>query len=110
MNAWSKYVVKVLFITNDKLRVLLLKERKNNIILNQDLISEIKAQISKECSHRHRPSKVLQVAGIPYTMNDKKVELAIKQILGNEPVLNIEALKNPETLQYFKNIPELEED
>ena len=34
MNAWSKYVVKVLFITNDKLRVLLLKERKNNIILN----------------------------------------------------------------------------
>ena len=34
MNAWFKYVVKVLFITNDKLRVLLLKERKNNIILN----------------------------------------------------------------------------
>ena len=91
-------------------RIILFVQLKNNIILNQDLISEIKAQISKEFSHRHRPSKVLQVTGIPYTMNGKKVELAIKQILDNEPVLNLEALKNPETLEYFKNIPELEED
>ena len=43
-------------------------------------------------------------------MNGKKVELAIKQILDNEPVLNIDALKNPEALKYFKNIPELEKD
>ena len=83
---------------------------KNNAVLGQDLINEIKTKISKECSHRHTPSKVLQVAGIPYTMNGKKVELAIKQILENEPVLNIDALKNPKTLEYFKNIPELEKD
>jgi acetoacetyl-CoA synthetase len=91
-------------------RIILFVQLKNNAVLGQNLINELKAQISRECSHRHRPSRVLQVAGIPYTMNGKKVELAIKQILDNEPVLNIDALKNPETLKYFKNIPELEKD
>ena len=91
-------------------RIILFVQLKNNVVLGQDLINELKTKISKECSHRHRPSKVLQVAGIPYTMNGKKVELAIKQILDNEPVLNIDALKKPETLEYFKNIPELEKD
>jgi acetoacetyl-CoA synthetase len=91
-------------------RIILFVQLKNNAVLGQNLINELKAQISRECSHRHRPSIVLQVAGIPYTMNGKKVELAIKQILDNEPVLNIDALKNPETLKYFKNIPELEKD
>ena len=91
-------------------RIILFVQLKNNAVLGQNLINELKAQISRECSHRHRPSIVLQVAGIPYTMNGKKVELAIKQILDNEPVLNIDALKNPETLEYFKNIPELEKD
>ena len=91
-------------------RIILFVQLKNNAVLGQNLINELKAQISRECSHRHRPSRVLQVAGIPYTMNGKKVELAIKQILDNEPVLNIDALKNPETLEYFKNIPELEKD
>ena len=91
-------------------RIILFVQLKNNAVLGQDLINEIKTKISKECSHRHTPSKVLQVAGIPYTMNGKKVELAIKQILENEPVLNIDALKNPKTLEYFKNIPELEKD
>ena len=91
-------------------RIILFVQLKNNAVLGQNLINEIKTKISKECSHRHTPSKVLQVAGIPYTMNGKKVELAIKQILENEPVLNIDALKNPKTLEYFKNIPELEKD
>jgi len=91
-------------------RIILFVQLKNNAVLGQDLINEIKTKISKECSHRHTPSKVLQVAGIPYTMNGKKVELAIKQILENEPVLNIDALKNPKILEYFKNIPELEKD
>ena len=91
-------------------RIILFVQLKNNAVLGQNLINELKAQISRECSHRHRPSIVLKVAGIPYTMNGKKVELAIKQILDNEPVLNIDALKNPETLEYFKNIPELEKD
>lgn len=91
-------------------RIILFVQLKNNAVLGQNLINELKAQISRECSHRHRPSRVLQVAGIPYTMNGKKVELAIKQILDNEPVLNIDALKNPEALEYFKNIPELEKD
>jgi acetoacetyl-CoA synthetase len=91
-------------------RIILFVQLKNNAVLGQNLINELKAQISRECSHRHRPSIVLQVAGIPYTMNGKKVELAIKQILDNEPVLNIDALKNPEALEYFKNIPELEKD
>ena len=91
-------------------RIILFVELRNNIELSKGLVEEIKSKVSQECSHRHKPSKVLQVEGIPYTMNGKKVELAIKQILENEPVLNIDALKNPETLEYFKKIPELGKD
>ena len=50
------------------------------------------------------PSKIVQVDTIPYTMNGKKVELAVKQIIENKVVDNKESLSNPESLDYYKKI------
>ena len=48
--------------------------------------------------------KIIQVNDIPYTINGKKVELAIKQIMQNESVNNRDSIANPEILDYYKQI------
>ena len=53
------------------------------------------------------PAKVLQVTDIPRTKSNKIVELAVRNIVHGEPVKNVEALANPEALEYFRNRPEL---
>ncbi len=44
---------------------------------------------------------------IPYTINMKKVELAVKNVIHGKPVLNRDALANPEALDLYEDIPEL---
>ncbi len=45
-----------------------------------------------------------------YTLNMKKVELAVKKVIEGKPVLNKDALSNPESLDYYADIKELQED
>lgn len=75
--------------------------------LTEELIKKIKTDIRAHCSPRHVPAKVIAVEDIPYTINMKKVEIAVRQIIHGQPVLNRDALKNPESLDLFINIPEL---
>ncbi len=37
----------------------------------------------------------------------KKVELVVKKVIEGKEVLNKDALKNPESLEQFKDLPEL---
>lgn len=48
--------------------------------------------------------------GIPYTLNMKKVELAVKKIIHGQEVSNKDALSNPEILDYYADLKELRED
>ena len=50
---------------------------------------------------------MIQVAGIPYTINGKKVELAVKNIIQNREVKNRDSLVDPEVLNYYKELSEL---
>ncbi|MEA3427901.1 MAG: acetoacetate--CoA ligase, partial [Thermodesulfobacteriota bacterium] len=78
--------------------------------LTEELIKKIKTAIRTSASPRHVPAKILTVPDIPYTHNMKKVELAVKKVIHNQPVLNKDSLKNPEVLDYFANRKELQED
>ena len=89
-------------------RIVLFIQMKQGIEFEAKLVDSIKAKILTECSRKHVPSKILEIQEIPYTMNGKKVEIAVKQVVENSPVTNIDALKNPKALDYFKNIPELQ--
>ena len=53
------------------------------------------------------PSKILQVNDIPRTKNGKIVELAVKNIIEGNKINNKEALANPQVLEEYKNIREL---
>jgi acetoacetyl-CoA synthetase len=56
------------------------------------------------------PAKIIQVDDIPYTLNMKKIEIAVKKIIQNQPVSNRDALSNPEALDCYAGIKELQED
>ena len=70
-----------------------------------ELITALVKTIRTRLSARHVPALILPIADIPYTINGKKVEVAVKKILVGEEVKNKNALANPECLELYKNIP-----
>lgn len=85
-------------------RVVLFVKLNAGFELDENLIQKIKTNIRKGCSPRHVPAIIKQVSDVPYTLNGKKVEVAVKKIIHGEDVLNKDALKNPESLEQFKGI------
>ena len=75
--------------------------------LNEDLLKKIKIQIKKNASPRHVPSKIIVVDDIPRTKNGKIVELAVKNTIEGNKIKNKEALANPQVLEQYKNLKEL---
>ncbi|PLW93329.1 MAG: acetoacetate--CoA ligase [Marinilabiliales bacterium] len=92
-------------LDDDELVVLFVK-LKEGLLLDNNLIKLIRSGIRNNCSPRHVPSIIKQVADIPYTINGKKVEIAVKKIIHGQDVKNKDALANPECLEYYKNILE----
>ncbi|MBU4175838.1 MAG: acetoacetate--CoA ligase [Actinobacteria bacterium] len=91
-------------------RVILFVQMAPGYELTDELKNSIRKRIRAEESPRHVPAKIIAVPDIPYTINMKKVELSVKKVIEGEPVKNKDALKNPEALDYYENIPELQED
>jgi Acyl-coenzyme A synthetases/AMP-(fatty) acid ligases len=90
------------------IRIVLFVVMNKNYKLNNGLIKKIKIQIRTNASPRHVPSKILNVIDIPRTKNGKIVELAVKNIIEGNKVKNKEALANPDILNEFKNLKELQ--
>jgi acetoacetyl-CoA synthetase len=93
---------------NNDVRVILFVRLREGLTLNEALITRIKQQIRDNTTPRHIPDKVLQVADIPRTRSGKIVELAVRNVVHNLPVKNIEALANPEALDLFRDRIELQ--
>lgn len=88
-------------------RIILFVKLKEGEVLDDNLIREIKSTIFAGCSPRHVPAIIIQVDGIPYTINGKKVEIAISKIIHCQEVTNKDALSNPEVLDEYRNHPQL---
>ncbi len=93
---------------DNDIRVILFVVMNKNYYLNNELIKKIKIQIRANASPRHVPNKIIHVTDIPRTKNGKIVELAVKNIIEGHEVKNKEALANPEILNNFKNLKELQ--
>ena len=60
-------------------------------------------------SPRHVPARMIQVPDIPRTLNGKKVESAVTNIVNGRKVTNRDALENPESLDfYYEILPDLQ--
>lgn len=93
---------------DNDVRVTLFVKLAEGVELNDELLKRIKTTIRVNTTPRHVPAKVIAVNDIPYTISGKKVELAVRNMIHNEPVENRDALANPEALDLYKNIPELQ--
>lgn len=91
----------------DDERVILFVKMAAGKELTAKLEERVRLTIREGISPRHVPAKVIQVADIPYTINMKKVELAVRNVIHGKPVLNREALANPEALELYRDLEEL---
>jgi len=91
-------------------RVILFVKLAEGVELTAELKDKIRQTIRTNASPRHVPAKIIRVPDVPYTLNMKKVELAVKKVIQGQKVLNKDALSNPEALDYYANIKELNKD
>lgn len=94
---------------DNDVRVILFVKLASGVTLTDELKNRIRQTIRVHASPRHVPAKIIPVPDIPYTLNMKKVELAVKKVIHNQAVKNKDALRNPEALDHFTDIAELQE-
>ena len=94
---------------DDDVRVVLFVVLRAGLSLNDNLIGKIRSSIRSETTPRHVPAKVIAVTDIPRTISGKIVELAVRKVVHGQAVTNTDALANPEALELFKNLPELQD-
>ena len=93
---------------DNDVRVILFVKLREGLSLTEDFVKKIKKTVRENTTPRHVPAKVIAVDDIPYTISGKKVELAVKKIIHGEPVANRDALANPESLDLYKDLKELQ--
>jgi len=88
-------------------RVVLFVKLAPEVELDDELQAKIRSVIRTNCSPRHVPARIVAVPDVPRTRSGKLVELAVRDVVAGRPIKNIEALANPESLDSFKDRPEL---
>ncbi len=94
---------------DNDVRVILFVKLREGVELTEELKKKIKKTIRENATPRHVPAKIIAIDDIPYTISGKKVELAVKKVIHGEPVANRDALANPESLDLYKDLKELQE-
>jgi acetoacetyl-CoA synthetase len=72
--------------------------------LTDELTAQIRRRVREDCSPRHVPNEVRQVAEVPRTLSGKVLEVPVKRILMGTPpdkAASRESLANPQALDYF---------
>lgn len=89
-------------LVNDSEIIVLCVVLKNGVVLDEALEQRIKKHIRDHTSPLHVPSELIAVPDLPRTVSGKTVELAVKNLINNQPIKNRSALANPEVLELLK--------
>lgn len=90
-------------------RVILFVKLAPGFTLTEELKNKIRRTLRENASPRHVPALILEASDIPYTLNMKKVESAVTNIINGRAVTNKDALINPASLEYYQQItPQLQ--
>ena len=93
---------------DDDIRVILFVVLRGDTVLTKSIEDEIRLTIRRDTTPRHVPARVIQVPDIPRTISGKIVELAVRNAVHGLEILNKDALANPEALEHFKDLVQLE--
>jgi acetoacetyl-CoA synthetase len=94
---------------DDDVRVVLFVVLQPGLNLDDALQGKIRKTVRVKCSPRHVPAKIIQVAEIPRTKSGKIVELAVRDVVHNRTVKNVHSLANPEALELYRDLKQLQE-
>ena len=89
-------------------RIVLFVRLVEGLTLTEELKERIRTQIRVNASPHHVPRKIIQVADIPRTISGKITELAVRDVVHGRAVKNVDALANPQALELFRDLPELQ--
>jgi acetoacetyl-CoA synthetase len=90
-------------------RIILFVKLVPGVQLTDELREKIKKTLRERVSPHHVPAMILPAPDIPYTLNMKKVESVVANIINGRAVLNRDALINPACLDYYQSIlPQLQ--
>jgi acetoacetyl-CoA synthetase len=81
----------------------------DGVRLDEGLRRRIGARIREDCSPRHVPNEIRQIAEVPRTLSGKVLEVPVKRILMGAPpgeVASVDSLANPAALDYFVALAE----
>jgi acetoacetyl-CoA synthetase len=94
---------------SDEVVFLFVVMQSGNIFTGQ-LAVELKDAIRRGLSSKHVPRFVVGVKEVPMTVNGKKVETLVKQVIssGQLPKIISSTVANPECLNHFKQYYDLE--
>ena len=87
-------------------RVILFVKLAQGFSLTDALKDKIRGTLRENASPRHVPALILETPDIPYTLNMKKVESAVTNIINGRAVSNKDALINPQALEFYERIAE----
>ncbi|MBX5470041.1 MAG: acetoacetate--CoA ligase [Thermoleophilaceae bacterium] len=77
---------------------------REGLALDDELRARIKARIRDDCSPRHVPDDISQIAEVPRTLSGKVLEVPVKRILMGTPpeqAASRDSLANPAALDHF---------
>ena len=89
-------------------RVVLFVVLRDGLTLDEALTTKIKQQIRNGATTRHVPARIVQVPDIPRTKSGKITEIAVRDLVHGREVKNKDSLANPEALDYYRALPQLQ--
>ncbi|KAJ5700761.1 hypothetical protein N7536_003774 [Penicillium majusculum] len=89
-------------------RVMLFLLMKPGVAFTPDLVARVKSAIRTELSPRHVPMFTFETPEIPTTVNLKKVELPVKQIVSGKIIKPSGTLLNPKSLDFYYQFAKVE--
>jgi acetoacetyl-CoA synthetase len=90
--------------SDGELQMMLFVVLRDGVTLDDELAARIKRRIREDCSPRHVPNEVLQIAQVPRTLSGKVLEVPVKRILMGTPAgeaASADSLADPRSLDYF---------
>jgi len=89
-------------------RVLLFIKMRPGHKFTTQLEKDIAQAIRTSLSPRHVPAYIFEVSDIPYTVNNKKIEIAVKQIVSGSLLKPSGTVANPDSLQLYYKYRDIE--
>ncbi|EKV07039.1 Acetoacetyl-CoA synthase [Penicillium digitatum PHI26] len=89
-------------------RVMLFLLLRPGVAFTPDLVARVKRAIRTKLSSRHVPMFMFETPEIPTTVNLKKVELPVKQIVSGQIIKPSGTLLNPKSLDFYYQFAQVE--